>query len=196
VRRSPASSASARSSRVLPPRPAADRRIRKVSLDSTLSGRPELHCEAHVSSPWLLAAFGRTGQVPTDGCAFNHLSGVLKKGGLNAELLRIVLNGDEWLSYIENWRHHDGTTAVQVHTYDQDGCLKKRRVKIGPTRTQPARISAGDTTAGSTTMASKLAPYTASPGSQPAQNGDGGQPAQDDQPARTAEPGTTDAAAA
>src|SRR5262249_15319267 len=27
------------------------RRIRKVSLDSTLSGRPELHCEAHVSSP-------------------------------------------------------------------------------------------------------------------------------------------------
>ena len=29
----------------------AGRRIRKVSLDSTLSGRPELHCEAHVSSP-------------------------------------------------------------------------------------------------------------------------------------------------
>jgi hypothetical protein len=26
-------------------------RIRKVSLDSILSGRPELHCEAHVSSP-------------------------------------------------------------------------------------------------------------------------------------------------
>jgi hypothetical protein len=26
------------------------RRIRKVSLDSSLSGRPELHCEAHVSS--------------------------------------------------------------------------------------------------------------------------------------------------
>jgi hypothetical protein len=120
-------------------------------------------------------------QVSTDGCAFNHLSGMLKKGGLNAELLRIVLNGDEWLSYIENWRHHDGTTAVQVHTYDRDGHLKKRRMKIGPTRAQPARISAGDTTAGSTTMAGKFAPYTASPGSQPAQNGDGGQPAQDDQ---------------
>jgi hypothetical protein len=106
---------------------------------------------------------------------------VLKKGGLNAELLRIVLNGDEWLSYIENWRHHDGTTAVQVHTYDRDGHLKKRRMKTDPTRAQPARISAGDTTAGSTTMAGKFAPYTASPGSQPAQNGDGGQPAQDDQ---------------
>ena len=32
-------------------RPATGRRIRKVSLDRTLSGRPELHCEAHVSSP-------------------------------------------------------------------------------------------------------------------------------------------------
>ena len=29
------------------------RRICKVSLDSTLSGRPEEHCEAHVSSPAL-----------------------------------------------------------------------------------------------------------------------------------------------
>ena len=27
------------------------RRIRKVSLDSSLSGRPELHCEAHLSAP-------------------------------------------------------------------------------------------------------------------------------------------------
>jgi len=27
------------------------RRIRKVSLDSALSGRPELHCEAHTSTP-------------------------------------------------------------------------------------------------------------------------------------------------
>jgi len=135
-------------------------------------------------------------QVSTDRCAFSHLSGVLKKGGLNAELLRIVLNGDEWLSYIENWRQHDGTTAMQVHTYDRDGHLKKRHVKIGPTRSQPARVSAGDTTAGSTTMAGKLAPYTASPGSQPAPNGKDGKPAQHDQPARTAKPGTTDTAAA
>jgi len=30
---------------------ASDRRICKVSLDSTLSGRSELHCEAHVSGP-------------------------------------------------------------------------------------------------------------------------------------------------
>jgi hypothetical protein len=40
--------------------PAAGRRNRKVTLDSALSGRPELHGEAHVSSP-PLAAFGRTG---------------------------------------------------------------------------------------------------------------------------------------
>ena len=88
-------------------------------------------------------------QVSADKRAFNHVSGVLaKEGDLNAELLRIVLNGDEWLSYIENWRLHDGTTAMQVHTYNQDGHLKKRRVKIGPTRTQPVRISAGGTTDG------------------------------------------------
>ena len=136
-------------------------------------------------------------QVSADKRAFNHVSGVLaKEGDLNAELLRIVLNGDEWLSYIENWRLHDGTTAMQVHTYDQDGHLKKRRVKIGPTRTQPVRISAGGTTAGSTTMAGQLAPRTGSLGGPPAQNGDGGQPAQDGQPARTAGPGPADAAAA
>ena len=123
-------------------------------------------------------------QVSTDERTFDHLSGVLaKEGGLNAELLRIVLNGDEWLSYIENWRLHDGMTAKQVHTYDQDGHLKKRRVKIGPTRAQPAHISAGGTT-----MTGKLEPYTGSPGGQPAQNGNGGQPA------RTTGPGTPRAA--
>ena len=37
--------------RDLASRASADRRIRKLSLDSTLSGRPELNCEAHVSSP-------------------------------------------------------------------------------------------------------------------------------------------------
>jgi hypothetical protein len=124
------------------------------------------------------------------------VSGVLAKDGdLNAELLRIVLNGDEWLSYIENWRLHDGTTAMQVHTYDQDGHLKKRRVKIGPTRTRPVRIRAGGTIEGSTTMAGQLGPRTGSLGA-PAQNGDGGRPAQDGQPARTAGPGPADAAAA
>jgi len=136
-------------------------------------------------------------QVSTDERAFKHVSRVLaKEGHLNAELLRVVLNGDEWLSYIENWRQHDGTTTMQVHTYDPDGRLKKRRLMIGPTRAQPARISAGVTTAGSATMAGKLAPYTGSPGGQPAQNGDGGQPAQDSQPARTAGPGTANPAAA
>jgi hypothetical protein len=129
-------------------------------------------------------------QVSTDEGAFHHVSRVLAKGGdLNAELLRIVLNGDEWLSYIENWRQHDGTTAMRVHTYDQDGRLKKRRLKIGPAKAQPVRMSVEDTTAGSTTMAGQLTPYTGSPGGQPAQDGDGGEPA------RTAGPGPATAAA-
>jgi len=136
-------------------------------------------------------------QVSTDERAFEHVSRVFaKEGDLNAELLRIVLNGDEWLSYIENWRQHDGTTTMQVHTYDRDGRLKKRRLKIGPTSAQPVRISAGGTTAGSATTAGQLAPYTGSLGGQPAQNGDGGQSAQDGQPARMAGPGTANAAAA
>jgi hypothetical protein len=32
-------------------RASTNRRIRKLSLGNTLSGRPELHCEAHVSDP-------------------------------------------------------------------------------------------------------------------------------------------------
>jgi hypothetical protein len=54
-------------------RASADRRIRKLSPDSTLSGRPELHYEAHVSAPHL-AAFGRTGHpsmwLPLSACPF------------------------------------------------------------------------------------------------------------------------------
>jgi hypothetical protein len=99
-------------------------------------------------------------QVAADERAFDHVSSVLaKEGDLNAELLQIVLNGDEWLSYIENWRQHDGTTAIQVHTYDRDGRLRKRRVKIGPAKAQPARTSAGGPAAESTTAAGQLTPY-------------------------------------
>jgi hypothetical protein len=98
-------------------------------------------------------------QVSADERAFKHVSRVLAKDGdLSAELLRIVLDGDEWLSYIQNWRQHDGTTTMQVHTYGQDGHLKKRRLKIGPARAQPARGRAGGTTAGSTTTAGQLTP--------------------------------------
>jgi hypothetical protein len=42
-------------------RPMADRQIRKLSLDSTLSGRPELHCEAQVTDA-ADAIFTWTGQ--------------------------------------------------------------------------------------------------------------------------------------
>jgi hypothetical protein len=113
--------------------------------------------------------------------AFRHVSCALaQEGNMNAELLRIVLNGDEWLSYIQNWRQHDGTTAMQVYTYDRDGHLKKRRLRIGPPRTQPVCVSAGGTTAGSTMGAGPFAPYTGPRDGQPTQNGDGGQPTHDE----------------
>jgi hypothetical protein len=121
-------------------------------------------------------------QVSASKPAFDHVRSVLKEGGLNADLLRIVLNGDEWLSYIENWRQHDGTAATQVYTYGRDGRLMKRRLKIGPKRAQPVRASADATTARSATTAGQLAPYTGSLAGPPAQNGDGGQPAQDGDP--------------
>ena len=49
---------------ILPVRPTADRRIRKLSLDSSRPGRPELHCETQLSAP-LLAIFSWTGQRST-----------------------------------------------------------------------------------------------------------------------------------
>jgi hypothetical protein len=118
-------------------------------------------------------------QVSANERAFAHVTSALKDGGLNADLLRIVLNGDEWLSYIENWRQHDATAAMQVYTYSREGRLLKRRLKIGPKRARPARASAGVTTAASTTTAGQLASYTGSLGGQPAENGDGSRPAQD-----------------
>jgi hypothetical protein len=36
-------------------------------------------------------------------------------------LLQTVLEGDEWLSYIKNWRDHDGTEPTQTTTYDVQG---------------------------------------------------------------------------
>ena len=35
--------------------------------------------------------------------------------GFRPTLLRTVLEGDEWLSYIENWRDHDGTKTTRNH---------------------------------------------------------------------------------
>lgn len=112
-------------------------------------------------------------QVCTDEVAFKHVSSALARdtSKLSAELLRIVLNGDEWLSYIENWRKHDGTATLEVHTYDQKGQLKKRRMRIGPISAQPGRGSAGGT------KAAELRPFTRPlDGGQP---GKSGQPAQD-----------------
>jgi hypothetical protein len=64
-------------------------------------------------------------QVSADKTAFGQLREALATGssGLSAELLRIVLDGDEWLSYIQNWRQHDGT-SILVHRYDREGRLR------------------------------------------------------------------------
>jgi hypothetical protein len=83
-------------------------------------------------------------QVCTDEVAFGQLKNVLAKDAseLSPELLRIVLNGDEWLSYIENWRQHDDTKALQAHTYNKEGQLKKRRLKMASNGAQPINRSA------------------------------------------------------
>jgi hypothetical protein len=104
-------------------------------------------------------------QVCDDETAFAQLSEALANGtsGLSAELLQTVLNGDEWLSYIENWRQHDGTAALEVHTYDREG-----RLKIGTRRAQPV-CSAAD----STKISGEPKPSTRPPGQRRrAQNGD------------------------
>lgn len=41
--------------------------------------------------------------------------------GLKVHLLRTVLQRDEWLSYIRNWRDHDGTDCLRRRTYDEKG---------------------------------------------------------------------------
>jgi hypothetical protein len=81
-------------------------------------------------------------QVCDNKTAFKQLSAALAKdnSGLSAELLQTVLNGDEWLSYIENWRQQDGTAALEVHTYDRQG-----RLRIGTKRAQPVRSAADST---------------------------------------------------
>lgn len=77
-------------------------------------------------------------QVCAKKTVFGQLSDALADGssGLSAELLRIVLDGDEWLSYIKNWRKHDGTTALKVHRYDREG-----RLWIGPKKPADASSS-------------------------------------------------------
>jgi hypothetical protein len=105
-------------------------------------------------------------QVCADETAFGQLSDALAKdpSGLSAGLLRIVLNGDEWLSYIENWRQHDGTMALEVHTYDRKG-----RLKIGSKGARPVYGSADRTG-----MRDEPSPLTRSP--------DHGHRAHDDDP--------------
>jgi hypothetical protein len=80
-------------------------------------------------------------------CAEKSASGDLRvalgkdSSGMSAELLQIVLDGDEWLSYIENWRRQDGTMALDVHTYDREGHLRtasKQPIQASPPRARAA----------------------------------------------------------
>src|SRR5262249_60727244 len=103
-------------------------------------------------------------QVCDNKTAFAQLSGALAKdnSGLSADLLQTVLNGDEWLSYIENWRQQDGTAALEVHTYDRQG-----RLRVGTKRAQTVRSARG-----STKISGEPKPPRRPPGLRRAQNGD------------------------
>lgn len=83
-------------------------------------------------------------QVCADKSASGDLRVALGKdsSGMSAELLEIVLDGDEWLSYIENWRRLDGTTALDVHTYDREGHLRMASKQPIQASRPPARAAA------------------------------------------------------
>ncbi len=60
-------------------------------------------------------------QVCDNDAALAELKASTKLPGFRPTLLRTVLEGDEWLSYIENWRDHDGTKPPETITYDAQG---------------------------------------------------------------------------
>ena len=68
--------------------------------------------------------------------------------GPTVELLRTVLKRDEWLSYIQNWRRHDGRESRYTIAYDKDGSRKvTRRTRLATDAGALARATKGLTTA-------------------------------------------------
>ena len=54
--------------------------------------------------------------------ALNELTAALReKSAIRIELLRTVLERDEWVRYLCNWRKHDGSSAVEIIVYDATG---------------------------------------------------------------------------
>jgi hypothetical protein len=54
--------------------------------------------------------------------ALNELTAALRgKSAIKIELLRTVLERDEWVRYLCNWRKHDGSSAVEIIVYDATG---------------------------------------------------------------------------
>jgi hypothetical protein len=60
-------------------------------------------------------------QVCDTDAALAELKASTKLIGFRPRLLQTVLEGDEWLSYIQNWRDHDGTEPAETITYDAQG---------------------------------------------------------------------------
>jgi hypothetical protein len=70
---------------------------------------------------------------------------VAQSGCLSVPLLRAVLAGDEWLSYIKNWRDHDGTETPEARTYRPDGRLERghKVAEAGLSSSPPASDDGG-----------------------------------------------------
>jgi hypothetical protein len=78
-----------------------------------------------------------------------------RKSAIKIDLLRTVLERDEWVRYLCNWRRHDGSSAVEIIVYDVTG---RRRTGQKPSKqaqlnghgsnghhpTQPAGSAAGN----------------------------------------------------
>jgi hypothetical protein len=60
-------------------------------------------------------------QVCDNDAALAELKASMTLPGFRPTLLQAVLKGDEWLSYIENWRGHDGTEPPETIIYDTQG---------------------------------------------------------------------------
>jgi hypothetical protein len=62
--------------------------------------------------------------------ALYQLTAALRgKSAIRIELLRTVLEGDEWMRYLCNWRKHDGSSAMDMIVYDATG---RRRMDQKP----------------------------------------------------------------
>jgi hypothetical protein len=55
-----------------------------------------------------------------------------KDKDFSTELLRKVLEKEEWLAYVSNWRENDGTQPLYTRTYDREGNLVRRVAPVEP----------------------------------------------------------------